>query len=122
MKRSKKVNEKFEKDLAHLVPKLKKDKEFATDVYRALCNMRWRNKWSLKRYSCSWRYAGGLIARLRDQGEDYLDFYCSGNEGKVTEKIRKIFDDLGWLPSPWPDKDESNFDRAVMKIQDMLNL
>ena len=96
----KRVNEKFEKDLARLVPKLKKDEEFATDVYRALCNMRWRSKWTPFKYSCSWRYAGGLVADLRDQGEDYIDFYCSGNEGNVTEEVRKIFNQLGWIPSP----------------------
>ena len=113
MIRLQKVNEKFERDLIHLVPKLKKDKEFATDVYRALCNMRWRSKWTPFKYSCSWRYAGGLIAKLRDQGEDYIDFYCSGDEGKVTDEVRKIFNQLGWIPSPWAkDKDETIFNKV----------
>lgn len=96
------INNKFEKDLSYIQVGLKKDKEFSIDVYRALCNIRWRMKWTPFKYSCSWRYAGGIIARLREQGEGYIDFYCSGKEGQVTEKTRKIFDDLGWIPSPWP--------------------
>ena len=98
------INNKFERDLSYIKIGLKKDEKFATDVYRALCNMRWRMKWTPFKYSCSQRYAGGLIADIREQGEDYIDFYCSGNEGKVTEKVREIFNELGWIPSPWPDR------------------
>jgi hypothetical protein len=79
-----------------------KDIDFATDVYRALCNMQWQ---SIKDenfiYSCSWRYAGGLIAELRDKGEDYLDFYCSGDEGNVKDYIAKEFEQLGFKPLPY---------------------
>jgi hypothetical protein len=111
------INNKFEKDLSCTQVRLKKDEKFAIDVYRALCNMRWRMKWTPFKYSCSWRYAGGIIARLREQGEGYIDFYCSGKEGQVTEKIRKIFDDLGWIPSPWPDRYETIFDITIKIIK-----
>ena len=47
-------------------------------------------------FSCSWRYAGGLIAQIRSKGENYLDFYCSGNEGKVSEEIKKDLNEMGW--------------------------
>lgn len=45
-------------------------------------------------FSCSWRYAGGLVASIRDCGENYLDFYCSGDEGSLAaeEDLNK----LGW--------------------------
>jgi hypothetical protein len=49
-------------------------------------------------YSCSWRYAGGLVADLREQGEDYLDFYCSGGEGRVASDVREALAKLGWEP------------------------
>jgi hypothetical protein len=62
------------------------------------------------------------VSDLRGQGEDYMDWYCSGmgsglgngdedgskgyvGEGEVTDEIRKDFARLGWSPSPWP-KDE----------------
>lgn len=49
-------------------------------------------------YSCSWRYAGELVAGLRSKGEDYLDFYCSGGEGKVAPEVREAFAEIGWEP------------------------
>ena len=63
-------------------------------------------------YSCSWRYAGGIVADMREEG-DYIDWYCSGiqgepdkdwidlghvPEGTVAEEIRKDLFKLGWLP------------------------
>ena len=48
-------------------------------------------------YSCSWRYAGGMIAEIRDVGEDYLDFYCSGNESIVDDEIREDLEKIGWF-------------------------
>lgn len=48
-------------------------------------------------YSCSWRYAGGLVADMRDKGEDYLDFYCSGHEGQVNETVAYWLNKLEWF-------------------------
>jgi hypothetical protein len=74
-------------------------------------------------WSCTWRAAGGIVARFENQGGDYLDWYCSGigdglgngdadrtkgfvPEGTVTDEIREDFATLGWTPSEWPkDKD-----------------
>ena len=106
-----------------------KDDRYAQNVYASLCNMRWQPEevWPVLKdeyWSCSWRSAGGLVARLRSRG-DYMDWYCSGiqdyssdeadarfvgggyvPEGEVTDEIRKDFARLGWHPSPWPkDKD-----------------
>lgn len=95
------LNTKFHKDLLTLKDKLK-DISFAIDMYRALCNMRWKDKSNSKNiYSCSWRFAGGLIAEIRDIGEDYLNFYCSGNEGFVSNEINDILNELGWEQCPW---------------------
>ena len=67
---------------------------YARDLYGALCNNRFfKND---KEWACSWRQSGGIIADLRKQGEDYLDFYCSGNESVVTPEIQKDLLDLGW--------------------------
>ena len=58
-----------------------------------------------KEWSCSWRYAGGIVADIRNIEEDYLDFYCSGigsnhedyvGESFVTDEIREDLLKLGW--------------------------
>jgi hypothetical protein len=41
------------------------------------------------------------MADKRDLGEDYMDFYCSGNEGFVDKEIEEDLHKLGWLPIPW---------------------
>jgi hypothetical protein len=109
-----------------IMNKLQEDR-YAQNVYAALCNMRWQPQevWpvlSEEYWSCSWRSAGGLVSDLRNLGEDYMDWYCSGigkglgngdedgskkyvSEGTVTDEIREDFARLGWTPSPWP-KDE----------------
>lgn len=60
-------------------------------------------------YGCSWRYAGGLIADLRNlalgTSEDYMNYYCSGSfegvpEGTVTEEIEEDLNKLGWFKVP----------------------
>jgi len=81
------------------------DRNFAEDIYGALCNMRWQNKKDPSNiYHCSWRYAGGLVATIRGQGEDYLDFYCNGNEGKVSKEVNKLFNKAGWKQLPYEDE------------------
>ncbi len=88
----------FENDLISLREQLLDD-TFAVEVYRALCNMKWRNLQHPDQiYSCSWRAAGGLVAEIRNKGEDYLDFYCSGGEGLVSDQVKLAFMGLGWEP------------------------
>lgn len=62
-----------------------KDVGFARVVYAALCNREWITK-AGQRWSCTWRYAGGLVAEIRAEGEDYLDFYVG-------------FGDDEWMPA-----------------------
>lgn len=103
---------------------------YAQHVYAALCNNEFQRNdvypiLSDKRWSCSWRHAGGIIADIRQQG-DYIDWYCSGirgdvlsdqefdvlsdeqkeaciekqqfvSEGNVTDEIRRDFFELGWI-------------------------
>jgi hypothetical protein len=97
----------LEEDLLRLKTKIVKDKQFAKDVYNALCNMRWKevgNPGNI--YSCSWRYAGGLIAEMRGNPSplNHMDFYCSGSEGVVTEQVENIFYAFGWVTYPWEDR------------------
>lgn len=96
------VNIAFESSIENLIPKLMDD-GYAKDFYRALCNMQWRKYGYPKPYSCSFRYAGGLVAKLRNKGENYMNFYLSGNEGNVTEEVSKDLHKLGWKECPWPE-------------------
>jgi len=98
--------------------KTKSTKTYAQNLYAALCNQDWQRNdvWPLlkdQRWTCSWRYAGGIIADMREEG-DYIDWYCSGiqgepdddwvdlghvPEGTVTDEIREDLFKLGWLPA-----------------------
>jgi hypothetical protein len=106
--------------------KAKSRDAYAQNVYAALCNQAWQKNdvWPLlqgKTYSCSWRYAGGIVADMIESG-DYIDWYCSGIKGDlteeqlasakekgmdivnyvgeryVTEEVRGDFFKLGWIP------------------------
>jgi len=95
----------------------KSTKTYAQNLYASMCNQEWQRNdvWPLlkdKRWSCSWRYAGGIVAHMREEG-DYIEWYCSGiqgdpdedwvdlghvPEGTVTDEIREDLFKLGWLP------------------------
>jgi hypothetical protein len=98
--------------------KAKASDSYAQNIYAALCNQDWQKNevWPLlkgEHWGCSWRYAGGIVADMREQG-DYIDWYCSGirgeqgidyeppltfvPEGTVTEEIQEDFFKLGWIP------------------------
>ena len=120
----------LERDL-HSSPVIKEkvlEERYAQNLYAAMCNMQWGKAtvWQQSAgelaglddpdiWSCSWRYAGGLVAELRSEG-DYMDWYCSGigsgehrektgfvSEGYVTNEIRNDLLTLGWYPVPWDD-------------------
>ena len=100
----------------------KSNKAYAQNLYAAMCNQDWQRNdvWPLLKgqtWSCSWRYAGGIVAHMREEG-DYIDWYCSGiqgepdddwvdlghvPEGTVTDQIREDLFKLGWIPKEWDD-------------------
>lgn len=89
----------FEADLRSVLGEgMRTDDSLAQEVYAALCNVDWEHE-DGSRYSCSWRYAGGLVAEIRtgtDGSESYLDWYCSGNEGRVSERVDEALAPTGW--------------------------
>ena len=83
-----------------ILNKVRSSEDYARLLYSALCNNQFLNQamWELIKnepWSCSWRYAGGIIADMREEG-DYLDWYCSGNEGLVAEVVKDDLYELGW--------------------------
>ena len=106
------------------------DRRYAQNLYAAWCNMQWckRELWPVLKeeyWSASWRGAGGIVATLRNKGEDYMDYYCSGmrgglsfdgkdddeyfdrtgyaSESEIKEEIAQDLDKLGWFPVPYED-------------------
>ena len=120
--------------------KAKSSQSYAQNLYAAMCNMRWckldtTNVLEILKdshWSCSWRYAGGIVADMLEKG-DYIDWYCSGirdtgfndaedvkelteeqrlrkemydkfvAESVVTEEIAEDLRKLGWVPVEWED-------------------
>lgn len=108
-----------------ILEKVRASDAYAQNLYAAMCNNDFikREMWPLlkeEKWSCSWRYAGGIVADMRQEG-DYIDWYCSGMGGlnqeydaketnaewqkrtgyvpeeTVTEEIENDLTRLGWL-------------------------
>lgn len=103
-----------------LVAKVRVSDSYAQNLYAALCNNEFQHNDIVSRlcnhvWSCSWRYAGGIVADMRLEG-DYIAWYCSGMgglveledgenphqihyvaEGDVTDEIRRDLWHLGWI-------------------------
>ena len=76
------------------------DDEYAQHLYATLCNNEFISPdvWEIlknKTWSCSWRYAGGIVADIRKEG-DYLNWYCSGGEGDIFPEIEEDLNQIGW--------------------------
>jgi len=106
-----------------VLEKVRSSEIYAQNLYAAMCNngfIRLEVIPVLKQeeWSCSWRYAGGIIADMRQEG-DYIDWYCSGirggmsydeelavdlvPEGCITDEIRNDLQRLGWAVAPGGD-------------------
>lgn len=79
-----------------LIKEKVKNEAYAQNLYAALCNNSFvRNELfpilREEEWSCSWRFAGKVVATLRQKG-DYIDWYCSGIQGDYpSEKELKEF-------------------------------
>jgi len=82
---------------------LLKDEGFACAAYESFCNQVYIDE-QRERFSCSWRYAGGMIAEMRDEGEDYLDYYLGDFIERTgldrvplhKDKVQEVYNRLGW--------------------------
>lgn len=113
-----------------ILEKVRTRDSYAQNLYAAICNNEFQKKevfQILADQTCSysWRYAGGIIADMQEKG-DYIDWYCSGirgdmsdeeyhnlskegqekylyvknnyvSESVVTDEIREDLEKLGWL-------------------------
>jgi hypothetical protein len=119
-----------------ILEKARVSKSYAQNLYAAMCNNDFiklevvpilRQDPEKDYWHCSWRYAGGIIADMRQEG-DYIDWYCSGirndycqdeelkvsfpekyvPEGRITDEIRSDLQQLGWAVVPGGDWEKFN--------------
>jgi hypothetical protein len=62
-----------EHDIKALADRARSDREFAVELYGALCNASWRHDDGADWPGGTWRHVAGVVADLRGCGEDYLD-------------------------------------------------
>lgn len=120
------------KDAKWFVDKVRASEGYAQNVYAALCNNAFQKLEVMpvlrdEVWSCTWRYAGGVVADIRCEG-DYMNWYCSGirdtglynedsltmplteeqmaymeitkkfvAESIITEEVREDLKQLGWI-------------------------
>lgn len=105
-----------------ILEKVRASDDYAQNLYAAMCNNGFIKLEVIpvlkgEEWSCSWRYAGGIIADMQQKG-DYIDWYCSGirgdyqdeeptngyvPEGCITDEIRNDLQSLGWAVAPGGD-------------------
>jgi hypothetical protein len=118
-----------------ILEKVRTTDSYAQNLYAAICNNDFikmevipilRQNPDKDYWGASWRYSGGIIADMRQQG-DYIDWYCSGMgglnrefegeetneqwrartkyvpEGCITDEIRNDLQQLGWAVAPGGD-------------------
>ena len=100
--------------------KVRTQHHYAQNLYAAMCNNEFQKLEVVpilkeETWSCSWRAAGGVVARIQNEG-DYMNWYCSGiqdfsrdeadprfngggyvPEGVITDEIRVDLQKLGWI-------------------------
>ena len=111
-----------------ILEKVQSSKDYAQNLYASMCNNEFIKLDVVpvlkdKRWGASWRYAGGIVADMRQEG-DYIDWYCSGirggmtydeeltanlvPEGCITDEIRNDLQRLGWAVAPGGDWENFN--------------
>ena len=90
----------MERDLEHdikaLAARARAERDFAVELYCALCNAEWRHEDGSSWPGGTWRDVADEVAHLRGRGEHYLDFYLSGCEGTISDRIADAMAGLGW--------------------------
>jgi hypothetical protein len=78
-----------------ILAKVRSSESYAQNLYAAMCNNGFikNEMWPIlaeQEWGCTWRYAGGIIADMRQQG-DYIDWYCSGiKHGHPDDEISDL--------------------------------
>jgi hypothetical protein len=92
-----------------ILDKVRASNAYAQNLYASMCNNDFTKNdvvpiLTEKKWHCSWRYAGGIVANMQEKG-DYIDWYCSGirshiddmDDGptkEMTEEGRKLYEEV----------------------------
>jgi hypothetical protein len=91
-----------------ILDKVRASDAYAQNLYASMCNNDFIKNdvvpiLTEKKWHCSWRYAGGIIAHMQEKG-DYIDWYCSGIRNhtdmddeptkEMTEEGRKLYEEV----------------------------
>jgi hypothetical protein len=116
------MNRNFETELVEaywITEKIQENDVYAQNLYAALCNNDLYpidDLFDIIRgtaWSCSWRYAAGLVAEYR-VNEDYIHWYCSGCSGKNSLQMH---DESGYVPEAYvTDEIQDDVNRLGWKI------
>jgi hypothetical protein len=77
---------------------IRADPAVGVELWCALANVDWQHD-DGSTASYTFRAAGDLVAAIRGEGM-YLDFYCSGPDGVVSERIEEAMAREGWHGTP----------------------
>ena len=75
-----------------ILEKVRASNGYAQNLYAAMCNNDFikNEPWIILKnetWSCSWRYAGGIIADMQGRG-DYMNWYCSGiRDNEISDEV-----------------------------------
>lgn len=97
-----------------MLSKARNSEVYCEQLYAALCNNQFF--YGDKEWTCTWRFAGGIISDMIQKG-DYIDWYCSGNEGFVTDEIKLDLMMMGWIVKPYEPKQKRL--EALQKLSDL---
>lgn len=75
---------------------MRNEDEACVEVWSALANLGWVHK-DGDTAAYSFRAAGDLVAAIKGSGM-YMDWYCSGPEGVVSQRFAEAMKGEGWAP------------------------
>jgi len=98
------LHDAFEKDIRDSCTKLvKESKSFSEDLWGSIANVGWSRVENGvpvpdSYVGMSFRHIAGLIAEMRDDDTEYMDWYMCSNDGHARENVKKVLASKGWAP------------------------
>jgi hypothetical protein len=100
-----------------ILEKVRARDDYAQNLYAAMCNNGFIKLEVIpvlkgEEWSCSWRYAGGIVADMRQEG-DYIDWYCSGIRDITVESTLSEEEE-----KTWTDEQKARFETVKRYVRE----